>query len=1101
MKQKMISLLLTFCLALGLTAQSFAAFEALPGVGEVLHGFTVTERSTLRLNGAPTLTLEHAKSGATLYYVASDDLNRTFGVSFRTPALDDRGMSHILEHCSLSGGEKYSNPNLFFAAANQTYNTYVNAMTSETTTTYPVSSLSEDQLLRLMDLYLDGVFHPKLATDKRIFDREAWRYDLAAPDAPITLTGTVYHEMKGAVGLARAAMSNSVKALFPGTILGNNSGGAPEAIPSLTWKELTDYHATYYHPSNALFFLNGRLDLARVLAFLDERYLSAFSRTQVFVDLGAAEPLAATAFRRYEYPAEKGTPTAKAAFVGYGVAIKGASRDEITALSLLAEILSRDTSPVAKAVSAALPGAQLSVRAELSFAQPYVMFTAQGVDEADAHTFRDAVDRGLDSLVRDGLPKGAATAAVAAAQLSLQALTESAQFGPSLFALLSRHWNLEGTPDCLNDYADALERMKAKGVKGYFESVAQRHLIGNPWSALSVTVPVPGLRERRDAAQARALADLKSSRSEAELADMVKRTADFNAWSSQEPTAAEVAALKAVAVKDLPEDLRTYKLTDKTGGGVRALTAEVRAGGLGSAMISLDLSGLENEDLLWASLYGKLLGGLNTDAHTSAELAVLIPQVMAGFSACASALPGKPAYTPALSVRWFGGTDDIAAALNLAGELLFRTNLTDAAAIKNLVIQLRAEQKNALNSDPGSVQAARTQALIAPEKYASLNYMTGLDFYAFLGEVETRLALNPGEVTAKLSAIRSAVHNRQNAVTMFAGDKAALTDWNAAAAAFWQAVPQNKTAPANRADIPLPARREAIAAEAAVQYNMLAAPLSDLGLKDSGKLLVLGSILNGRYLTPQTRHIMGAYGSSVRVDEDGLTLSTYRDPALAKTYNIFAAAPRAIEDLSLTQEALDGYITSCYSSLTRPRGMLTDAMNAMTCRLTGRDGGYTLGRLREIKAVTLDDLTSLAPALQTLNAAGFRASVGGAAVLEENAELFDVILYPNGRAESTLTRADALKKFPGTVLLGDGSGALNEGAPITRQELAVLLYRAAGHPIGGEAVQVTDLTQTSPWAREAVLWAVSTEALGVDESGYFHPRRQVAKAAFSAGEN
>ncbi|NCB63776.1 MAG: hypothetical protein EOM52_09220 [Clostridia bacterium] len=1098
MKQKAVSLFLALSLVLGLTAPAFAAAEPLPRVGDTLHGFTVTGRSTLDLNGAPTLTLEHVKSGATLYYVASDDRNRTFGVSFRTPALDDRGMSHILEHCSLSGGEKYPSPNLFFAAANQTYNTFVNAMTGETTTAYPVSSLSEDQLFKLMDLYLDGVFHPMLYTDKRIFDREAWRYDLSCPDAPITLTGTVYNEMKGAVGLTRAAMNNGVKALFPGTILGSNSGGAPEAIPSLSWEDLVSYHKTYYQPSNALFFLNGQLDLNRVLAFLDERCLSGYSKTEVSVDLGAAEPLTGTAFQRYEYPAEKGSPSSKAALISYGMAAEGASRDEAVALTLLSDVFSEDTSSVSRAVAAALPGARVYAYAGLDFAQPYVMFTAEGVDETDAQTFRTAVDQGLREAVQSGLSKGSASAAAAAAQLSFRSLTESSQFGPDLFSLLARRWNTEGTLDYFNYYGGALERMKSKGDSGYFESVAQKYLIGNPRSALSVTVPVPGLKEERDAAQAKTLADFKSSLSPSELAAMVKTTAEFNVWSSQEPTAEEVASLKAISVKDLPEDLRAYKITDKTQGGVRSLTAEAQADGLGAAMVSMDLSGLKNEDLLWASLYSNLVGKLDTDVHTAAELASLIPQVMGSFSAYPSATPGKAAYTPALSVQWMGGTDGMEEALSLAGELLFRTDLTDASALKNLTVQLRSGQKNALNGDPGSVQAARTKALIAPEKYAVYNYMTGLDFYAFLGDVETRLTVNPGEVIARLSAVQSAIHNRRNAVTMFAGDKAALAGWKTAAAAFWKTVPRSRTTPADRSGIPLPAKHEAVAAEAAVQYNMIAAPLSDLGLKDSGKLLVLGSILNDRYLTPQTRHIIGAYGSSVSVNEDGLALSTYRDPALGKTYEVFAAAPRAMENMSLTQDELDGYIMSCYSSLARPRGMLTGAMTAMTNRLMGRDSGYTLGQMRAIKTVTLGDVKSLSPALQKLNETGFRASVGGAAVLEANAGLFDAILYPNGRSDDSLTRADALAFFPGTVLLGDGSGARNESTPITRQELAVLLYRAAAFPIAGEAPPVTDLTQVSPWAREAVLWAVSAGVLGVDEDGYFHPRRQVTKASVTA---
>lgn len=166
-------------------------------MGQTVHGFRVTNRDGLDLLDCPTVTLEHIKSGATVYYIASSDPNRTFDITFQTPALDDKGIPHIFEHITISGSEKYPHQNLFFPLSYQTYNTYANAMTESTTTTFPVSSLSDGQLLKLMDYYLDGVFHPMVYDEQRLFQREAWRYNLESADAPITINGTVYNEMKG----------------------------------------------------------------------------------------------------------------------------------------------------------------------------------------------------------------------------------------------------------------------------------------------------------------------------------------------------------------------------------------------------------------------------------------------------------------------------------------------------------------------------------------------------------------------------------------------------------------------------------------------------------------------------------------------------------------------------------------------------------------------------------------------------------------------------------------------------------------------------------------------------------------------------------------
>jgi len=81
--------------------------------------------------------------------------------------------------------QKYPLKNVLFTVANQTYSTYVNAMTAPTFTTYPVSSMSEEQLLKLTDVYLDCVYHPSVYNDKNIFSREAWRYEIFLKKIPL----------------------------------------------------------------------------------------------------------------------------------------------------------------------------------------------------------------------------------------------------------------------------------------------------------------------------------------------------------------------------------------------------------------------------------------------------------------------------------------------------------------------------------------------------------------------------------------------------------------------------------------------------------------------------------------------------------------------------------------------------------------------------------------------------------------------------------------------------------------------------------------------------------------------------------------------------
>ena len=213
--KKLLALLLA--LLMGLSAVSALAEPApaeteavgLPEVGQVIHGFEALEIRPFAMIGAELVLFEHQKSGAKLLYVANDDTNRAFQLTFLTRPLDDTGLPHVFEHSTLSGSEKYPSQALFMNLTAQIYQTYMNAYTTDAMTSYPVGSLSEAQLLALADFYTDSCLHPNVLEKESIYRTEAWRYELADLDSPLTLNGTVYSEMTGALTLDRTAMDNA----------------------------------------------------------------------------------------------------------------------------------------------------------------------------------------------------------------------------------------------------------------------------------------------------------------------------------------------------------------------------------------------------------------------------------------------------------------------------------------------------------------------------------------------------------------------------------------------------------------------------------------------------------------------------------------------------------------------------------------------------------------------------------------------------------------------------------------------------------------------------------------------------------------------------
>ena len=79
-------------------------------------------------NAAATL-YRHRETGAELMSVCCSEVEKVFGIAFRTPVSDSRGLPHILEHSVLCGSKKYPVKEPFVELLKSSLQTYLNAMT------------------------------------------------------------------------------------------------------------------------------------------------------------------------------------------------------------------------------------------------------------------------------------------------------------------------------------------------------------------------------------------------------------------------------------------------------------------------------------------------------------------------------------------------------------------------------------------------------------------------------------------------------------------------------------------------------------------------------------------------------------------------------------------------------------------------------------------------------------------------------------------------------------------------------------------------------------------------------------------------------------
>ena len=397
-------------------------------------GFTLKQVGKLQALGAQTLYFEHEKSGASLFYIRNKDTNRGFSISYRTPHLDETDTNHVFEHSVLASSDKYPSKDIFFDLCSKTYHTFVNAFTYIPFTAYPVCSQSEEQLLKMADVYLSCMKAPGIRRERRFFDREAVRYELRDRKSPITLAGTVYSEDFGMLNdTDNEALRNVLRALYPGETAANANGQAHRFYKDLTYEHTMEMYDRFYRFDNALILLYGDLDWKRFLAFLDKEYLcdakksygkedgwsfqsgSGRQEKQEMQNIGMSafyspepdslENGGESFFRQATVPspAYRGDASENAAVVSYAMDLSGISWEKLIQYSIIAGMMNVDGSVFREKLRTAGIHCDASASVMMEAEKPFFVFEMTDSSPKDAERFRQVSDETLCEMQERGI--------------------------------------------------------------------------------------------------------------------------------------------------------------------------------------------------------------------------------------------------------------------------------------------------------------------------------------------------------------------------------------------------------------------------------------------------------------------------------------------------------------------------------------------------------------------------------------------------------------------------------------------------------------------------------------------------------------------------
>ncbi len=957
------------------------------------HGFTAVKSEPVSEVEGVVHLMRHAASGARLMFIENDDANKAFSITFKTPAADDTGVFHILEHSVLCGSEKFPVKEPFVNLLKTSMQTFLNAMTFPDKTMYPVASTNEQDLVNLMDVYLDAVFHPDIYRRPVIFQQEGWHRELEGEgeDARLVVNGVVYNEMKGALSEPDSVLYDGLSAaLFPNTTYRFESGGTPAAIPTLTYEGFLENHRRHYRPDNAYIILYGNLDADRFLGFLDERYLAPLAAKECgpldINPLGLQAPVA---------PAPVVVPMATApenacAAVGFVIG-RAAERERIVAADILMDaIMGANESPLKRALlDAGIADDAIGYVAD-SVAQPFAVVSLRGARPGAAEKLRAIVEAEARRLAEGGLDRELVRAALSHAEFVMRERNFGYPDGVVLAMSAMAGWlYADDDPAAYLRFEDVFASLREKVEEGYFEALLRELFLDNDHRACAEVVPTESdeaAEEAEAAGEREAAAELTEDEA-ASIREAVRALREAQEAPDAPETLEKLPQLSRADIGEAPAEAM-WEVGEC--GPWRLIRHHLPCRGIAYAYRYFAMDGLAFDELPYATVLACVLGKLDTARHTAAELDTLVQAHLGNLGFAVEVhedAEDRERIRPMFVMGSSALDEEVPWAARLAEEVLRETDFADTERIRDILGQRRIAMEQAFASAGHSAAMARVASYYLPAGVVR-EALSGVGFYRFLKELLAHFDERAGELTAKLADLAARLFTDGGCTLSFGGSEEALDAYREASAPF------DGMAGAPVLTVPAPEdKHEAFVVASDVTYTACGWDRRLLGEPYGGTWLLASRILSYDFLWTEVRVKGGAYGAGFQTTRSGSSrFYSYRDPRIDETVERFRTAGDWLAGVfSPTESEMDGYVVSTVASL--------DAPAKARELLRRQDGLYFSGatlasraRVREeVRAARTEDVRALAPSVDAIAGAGCVCAFGNGEVIRASGEDFNVV--------------------------------------------------------------------------------------------------------------
>ncbi len=912
--------------------------------GQELCGYTIKKITPLETIDSVMVQLEHIKTKAKHIHILNKDKENTFGVFFRTVPTDSSGVAHILEHTVLCGSKKFNVRDPFFSMIKRSLSTFMNAFTASDWTMYPFSTQNQKDYYNLMNVYLDAAFFPKI--DELSFKQEGHRLEILEKndtDIELEYKGVVYNEMKGAMSSPGQVLGRSLlTALYPDTTYRNNSGGEPSDIPTLTWKNLKDFHARYYHPSNAYFYTYGNLPLEETLSFICEKALKQFEKIEIDSKV-PSQPRWVTAQKATQAYAYSDPEDASKKYQACVAWLTCDVKDsfEVLVLTVLEQILlGNSASPLRKALIDSTLGSALSDSTGFDSDNRDTMFACglKDISKDSVEKIETIIFSTIQEIADKGIEQNLIDSAIHQIEFHRKEITNTPYpFGIKLLLSFASTVIHDGDPiSCINIDED-LDKLKENIKKGGFlENKLRQYFLENPHRVLFTLEPDTGLEQKEIKETKKGLKKLLKQMTKQDLEQIRK---DAKALEALQEKQEDVSVLPTLDLVDVPPEIEIIKpdtiknvslstCYDTATSGILYFTCPVGAGSIPSDLFAL------------IPFFCQSFTNCGTKKNSYDKIAEIMDLYTGGVSVSpfsGSYFSEEAESHSFLAIQGKALDRNVEKLFDLIKEFIEDYGFQDFERLKSLLLQYQAGMEASIVSTGHRYAISLASRHLSKASYIN-ELWHGIAQYQLIKEITEQFNTtgNKNNVLETLSKnlikIAQSVLKRGNFKPAVIGDSGSIIRADKQFNSIHENLLNDSQHSFFTPDISFEQNLPYDGWHTNTSVSFVGQSFKTVRVthEDSPGLAVISKILRSLYLHREIREKGGAYGGfAIYNTEEGIfSFGSYRDPHIARTLDVYKKACDFIINGDYTQTDVKEAILQVCSEIDKPETPGPSAMKA-----------------------------------------------------------------------------------------------------------------------------------------------------------------------------